>query len=112
MPEPILPVNAPDVPVMPTKPLGMVIEGLNILAGTPRDEIWAIAKRIWGDDVPSKTAWAIWGAAVVDARRCEECPQCGWAEGIFVLCDYHKHRQCECGAVLGTVTQCKCDPES
>ncbi len=109
MPDLILPVNAPEPPVTATKPLGVVI-GSNILAGTPRDEMWAIAKRIWGNDVPSRTAWAIWGAPVVDARRLEACPECGWAGDIFMLCDYHRDRECpDCGGIAGTVFSCRCE---
>ena len=109
MPEPILPATASESPVTATKPPSVVI-GSNILVGTPRDEMWAIAKRIWGDDIPSRTAWAIWGAAVVNARRCEECPQCGWADDVFVLCDYHQDRECpDCHGVAGTVFSCRCE---
>ncbi len=109
MPKPILPVDASDTPVTPTKPLG-VGKGSNILAGTTRDEIWATAKRIWGNDIPSKTAWAIWGAAVVDARRVEECPECGWAGDVFMLCPYHQDRECpDCHGIAGTVFSCRCE---
>lgn len=75
----------------------------------PQAEIWSEARRIWGDEVPYNTCVAIWGKEVVDAERTADCPLCGWAGDIFVLCKYHQYRECECGAILGTVNQCKCD---
>ena len=108
MPKPILPVAAPETPVTALY-APSVGKGSRYIGSATRDEIWAIAKRIWGDDIPSKTAWAIWGAPVVDARRVENCSQCEWVGDIFMLCDYHRYRECECGAILGTLTQCKCD---
>ncbi len=111
MTKPILPVDAPEKPVTALY-APSVGKGSRYIGSAPRDEMWAIAKRIWGDDIPSKTAWAIWGEPVVDARRVEECPECSWAGDVFVLCPYHRGRECECGAILSTVTQCRCDPES
>lgn len=108
MPKPFLPVDALKSPVTALY-APSVGKGSRYIGSATRDEIWAIAKRIWGDDIPSKTAWAIWGASVVDARRVEECPKCGDAGDIFLLCPYHQSRECECGAILGTVTQCQCD---
>lgn len=76
-----------------------------------RAKMWADAKRVYYDEVPYRTCLAIWGTEVVDARRTEDCPECSYAGDIFVLCPYHQYRECECGAILGTVTLCKCDPE-
>ena len=83
-----------------------------VLSRISRAEMWADVTRIYADAVPYRTAKAIWGFEVVDARSVEDCPECGYAGDIFLLCGYYESRQCECGAVLGTTMQCECDPES
>lgn len=103
-----LPTDVPERPVtvLSTSDVGI---GSRMPGNIPVEEVWAIAKSIWGDEIPSKTAWAIWGETVVGAWRVEDCPECGFAGDIFVLCDYHQSRQCEiCGGILGTLTSCRC----
>ncbi len=63
MARPILPVDAPEPPVTALYAPSVGKGESRYIGNATRDEIWAIAKRIWGNGVPSKTAWAIWGEA-------------------------------------------------
>lgn len=77
----------------------------------PPERMWEGAKRVYGEvaDMPEELPLIIWGVEVVEAGRTEDCPQCGWAGDIFVLCKYHQDRECkDCGGILGTVASCKC----
>lgn len=110
----ILPTNAPEKPLtaLSGADRGKAPTLYSFAEEISPADVWATAKQVWGDEVPENTCLAIWGLKVVDARRTEDCPECGWAGSVFVLCPYHQYRQCECGAILGTVTQCSCDGES
>lgn len=79
----------------------------------PAERMWEGAKRVYGEveNMPEELPLIIWGAEVVDARQLADCPLCGWAGDIFLLCAYHKYRQCECGSILG-INQCKCEEEN
>lgn len=77
----------------------------------PPERMWEGAKRVYGDvaDMPEGLPLLIWGKDVVDVRRVENCPKCGWAGEIYVLCPYHFDRQCpDCLAINGTVAPCRC----
>lgn len=110
MAESKIPVDVPRKPLTALSTPG-VGKGSMPVAGTSQTEIWAIAKGIWGDEIPENTCLAIWGSEVVDARGVDDCPLCGYAGDIFLLCAYHQYRQCECGSILG-IHQCKCEEEN
>lgn len=108
MAESKIPVDAPQKPVVelyaPTAG-----KGSRFIGNASREEVWAIAKRIYGDNIPWRSSLAIWGPEVVDARRVSDCPECSYAGDIFVLCDYHKYRQCpDCGGIPGAYASCTC----
>lgn len=108
MVEPKFPVDVPQPPLtaLSTPSVG---KGSIPAANTARDEVWATNRRIHRDNVPYITCVAIWGKGVVDARRTADCPLCGFAGDIFVLCPYHQSRECpDCHGIWGTVASCRC----
>lgn len=77
----------------------------------PPERMWEGAKRVYGtvENMPEELPLLIWGEKVVNARRVENCSQCGFAGDIFVLCPYHRDRECpDCGGINGTVVLCRC----
>lgn len=103
-----MPAEPSHVPLTPLSALS-VGKGSRYVGNATREEVWAIAKDVWGDNMPYRTARAIWGASVIDARSVEDCPECGFAGDIFLLCPYHESRQCpDCGGVQGCIANCTC----
>lgn len=77
----------------------------------PAGRMWEGAKRVYGDvaNMPEELLLIIWGQKVVNARRVEKCPECGWAGDVFTLCPYHFDRQCpSCHGINGMVAGCTC----
>ena len=74
-----------------------------------KSEKQILAKKIYGDEIPDMVSLAIFGPSVVDARRVENCPECGWAGEVYVLCPYHQDKECpDCHGIAGTLFPCKC----